>query len=138
MKRYVLILIFSFVAMQGFAQQNVARNKTYEYDDVQRVTKVHYFEGNTEKFNVAYTYDEVGNRLTKTVTLSCPSSQLVTELVSSGAIVRQASGTVILQNTSYTGTATGQIGANNSVTILPNTLIEKGTTFIINTAGCSN
>ena len=40
MKRYVLILIFSFVARQGFAKK-----KTYEYDDLNRVTKAHYWDG---------------------------------------------------------------------------------------------
>ena len=66
MKRYVLILIFSFVAMQGFSQ-----NKTYEYDEVQRVTKAHYWEGTVKRFTVSYTYDEVGNRLTKVVEVFC-------------------------------------------------------------------
>jgi hypothetical protein len=68
MKRYVLILIFSLVAWQGFAQ-----NKTYEYDDVQRVTKAHYWEGTVKKFTVSYTYDEVGNRLTRVVEVFCDS-----------------------------------------------------------------
>lgn len=133
MKRYILILIFSFLANLSFAQ-----TKTYEYDDVQRITKAHNWEGATKKFTVNYTYDEVGNRLNKVVEVFCPSSQTVTELVNSGAVVRQSSGTVILQNTSYTGTANGQIGGNSSVTLLPNTLIDAGTTFIINTTGCSN
>jgi hypothetical protein len=131
MKKCVLILLFSFVAWQGFSQ-----NKTYEYDDLNRLSKAHYWENNVKKFTVTYTYDEVGNRLSKEVILNCPSSQIVTELVNSGAIVRQASGTIILQNTKYEGISNGQIGGNNSVTILPNTLIDTGTTFIINTVGC--
>lgn len=131
--KIVLTILFLFVGASVFSQ-----TKTFEYDDVQRLIKAHYWEAANKKFTVNYTYDEVGNRLTKVVEVFCPSSQTITELVNSGAVVRQSSGTLILQNTSYTGTATGQIGGNSSVTLLPNTLIDSGTTFIINTDGCPN
>jgi hypothetical protein len=71
MKRTILILLFSFVAWQGYAQQNVARNQTYEYDELNRLTKVMVYEGTTLKFTTTYTYDEVGNRLTRVVEVFC-------------------------------------------------------------------
>ena len=132
MKLLTIILLLAF-STSGYSQK-----KTYEYDDLNRLSKAHYWEGSSIKVTVTYTFDEVGNRLSKTVTLNCPTTNVISELVNAGVVLNQASGTVILQNTSYTGTASGQIGANNSVTILPNTLIDKGTTFIINTDGCQN
>ena len=66
MKRFILIAFILFGWKQGFAQ-----NKTYEYDDVSRVTKAHYWEGTVKKLTVSYAYDEVGNRLTKTVEVFC-------------------------------------------------------------------
>jgi hypothetical protein len=68
MKKCVLILLFSFVAWQGFSQ-----NKTYEYDDLNRLSKAHYWENNVKKFTVTYTYDEVGNRLTRVIEVFCDS-----------------------------------------------------------------
>jgi Concanavalin A-like lectin/glucanases superfamily len=62
MKQYILILILSFLAFQGFSQ-----NKTYEYDELNRLYKAHYFDGATEKYYITYTYDEVGNRMSKVV-----------------------------------------------------------------------
>ena len=66
MKRYILIATILFGWQEGFAQ-----NKTYEYDDVSRVTKAHYWEGTVKKLTVSYAYEEVGNRLTKTVEVFC-------------------------------------------------------------------
>ena len=66
MKRYMLIAFILFGWQEGFAQ-----NKTYEYDEVSRVTKAHYWEGTVKKLTVGYAYDEVGNRLTKTVEVFC-------------------------------------------------------------------
>lgn len=61
-QNYILILIFSFFAIQSFSQ-----NKTYEYDELNRLSKAHYFDGATEKYYITYTYDEVGNRMSKVV-----------------------------------------------------------------------
>ena len=61
MKRRILYtLAILFVTMQAFAQST----NTYEYDNLNRLTKVTYADGTV----VQYTYDNVGNRLTKTVT----------------------------------------------------------------------
>ena len=56
---YTLVLLL-FATLQTFAQSKV----TYQYDENYRLTKVMYANGTT----VAYTYDELGNRLSKTVT----------------------------------------------------------------------
>ena len=61
MKRILLYtLAFLFATMQTFAQSKT----TYEYDANYRLTKVTYSSGVV----VTYTYDALGNRLTKTVT----------------------------------------------------------------------
>ena len=57
-KRILYILALLFATMQTFAQ----RPKTkYEYDTNNRLAKVTYSNGTT----VTYTYDELGNRLSK-------------------------------------------------------------------------
>jgi hypothetical protein len=66
MKRYMLIAFILLGWQEGFRSVGPSQNKTYEYDDVQRITKAHYWEGAVKKLTVSYTYDEVGNRLTKT------------------------------------------------------------------------
>ena len=55
--RIYILLALLFATLQTFAQ-------TYEYDDNNRLTKVTYPNGAT----VSYTYDDLGNRLSKTVT----------------------------------------------------------------------
>ena len=55
--KVIIILSLLFATLQTFAQ-------TYEYDDNNRLTKVTYPNGAT----VSYTYDVLGNRLSKTVT----------------------------------------------------------------------
>ena len=55
--KVIIILSLLFATLQTFAQ-------TYEYDDNNRLTKVTYPNGVT----VSYTYDVLGNRLSKTVT----------------------------------------------------------------------
>ncbi|MBP3827960.1 MAG: leucine-rich repeat protein [Prevotella sp.] len=57
MKYIYTITALLFATLQTFAQ-------TYEYDDNNRLTKVTYPNGAT----VSYTYDVLGNRLSKTVT----------------------------------------------------------------------
>ena len=57
MKYIYTITALLFATLQTFAQ-------TYEYDDNNRLTKVTYPNGAT----VSYTYDDLGNRLSKTVT----------------------------------------------------------------------
>ena len=48
-----------FATLQTFAQRTIK----YEYDDLNRLTKVTYANGST----VSFTYDELGNRLCKSV-----------------------------------------------------------------------
>lgn len=58
--RMIYTLAFLFATMQAFAQSKTK----YEYDANYRLTKVTYSSG----IVVTYTYDALGNRLTKTVT----------------------------------------------------------------------
>ncbi len=57
MKRLLYTLAMMFATMQALAQSTVK----YEYDELNRLTQVVYGNGVT----VSYTYDELGNRLTK-------------------------------------------------------------------------
>jgi Ig-like domain CHU_C associated/CARDB len=66
MKRHILLLFLSFIVFEGFSQK-----KTYEYDELNRLTKAYYWEGSSITTTITYTYDEVGNRLTKVVGVSC-------------------------------------------------------------------
>lgn len=59
MKNLIAISILCLMALGAFAQST----NTYEYDNLNRLTKVTYADGTV----VQYTYDAVGNRLTKTV-----------------------------------------------------------------------
>ena len=63
--RLLYTLAFLFATMQTFAQST--KNK-YEYDDNNRLTKITYSNGVT----VSYTYDALGNRLSKSVTGASP------------------------------------------------------------------
>lgn len=59
MKRTITIITLCLMALSGMAQST----NTYEYDNLNRLTKVTYANGAV----VQYTYDELGNRHTKTV-----------------------------------------------------------------------
>lgn len=59
MKKTITIIVLCLMALLGFAQST----NTFEYDNLNRLTKVTYANGAV----VQYTYDAVGNRLTKTV-----------------------------------------------------------------------
>ena len=59
-KSITIAIILCFTALGVFAQST----NTYEYDNLNRLTKVTYANGAV----VQYTYDNVGNRLTKSVT----------------------------------------------------------------------
>lgn len=59
MKRILYTLAIVFVSLQTFAQSKTK----YEYDELNRLTKVTYSSGAV----VTYTYDDLGNRKTKTV-----------------------------------------------------------------------
>lgn len=59
-RRLIYTLAFLFATMQTYAQSKTK----YEYDANYRLTKVTYSSGVV----VNYTYDELGNRLSKTIT----------------------------------------------------------------------
>lgn len=59
MKKTFTIITLCLMALSGMAQST----NTYEYDNLNRLTKVTYANGAV----VQYTYDELGNRHTKTV-----------------------------------------------------------------------
>ena len=59
-RRIIYTLAFIFASLQTFAQSTVK----YEYDALNRLTQVTYGNGVT----VSYTYDALGNRLSKKVT----------------------------------------------------------------------
>lgn len=58
-KRLLYTLVLLFVALQTFAQSKTK----YEYDELNRLTKVTYSSGTV----VTYTYDDLGNRKKKTI-----------------------------------------------------------------------
>ena len=64
MKRLLYTLAILFVTLQTFSQGRVK----YEYDANNRLTQVTYSNGVT----VSYTYDALGNRLSKKVTGAAP------------------------------------------------------------------
>lgn len=64
MKRIIYTLVILFVSLQTFAQGTVK----YEYDANNRLTQVTYSNGVT----VSYSYDALGNRLSKKVTGAAP------------------------------------------------------------------
>ncbi len=64
-RRLLYTLAILFVSLQTFAQST--KNK-YEYDDNNRLSKITYSNGVT----VSYTYDALGNRLSKKVTGAAP------------------------------------------------------------------
>ena len=59
MKKIITIAILCLAVLGGFAQST----NTYEYDNLNRLTKVYYANGAVTQ----YTYDALGNRLTKSV-----------------------------------------------------------------------
>lgn len=63
MKRYIIYtIVMMFAVLQASAQTSV----NYIYDDLNRLTEVSYSNG----VKVKYTYDALGNRMTRTVTKS--------------------------------------------------------------------
>ncbi|MEW6745503.1 MAG: RHS repeat domain-containing protein [Planctomycetota bacterium] len=62
MKKYILMVLAVVVLVIGFA--STAPATTYEYDSLNRLTKVIYDNGVT----IIYEYDKAGNRIVKKVT----------------------------------------------------------------------
>jgi YD repeat-containing protein len=68
MKKISIITVLLLNAVLAFSQI------TYQYDNLNRLTKVNYSNGTS----VVYTYDELGNRQTKTVTAGTDIEEIVT------------------------------------------------------------
>lgn len=78
MKRYIIYtIVMMFAVLQASAQTSV----NYTYDDLNRLTEVNYSNG----VKVRYTYDALGNRMTRTVTTS-QSQQLRGDVDDDGEI----------------------------------------------------
>ena len=86
--RIILTLALLFAAMQTFAQ-------TYTYDNLNRLTKVVYNNGTT----ITYTFDALGNRLSKKVTGATSETYTITT-----SVTPSGSGTVTGGGTYAKGT----------------------------------
>ena len=75
-QRILFILAILFAGLQATAQTSVS----YTYDDLNRLTEVSYSNG----VRVKYTYDALGNRMTRTVTKS--SDQLRGDVDGDGVV----------------------------------------------------
>lgn len=111
MKRYIFLTILILLGFAGIAQK-----KTYEYDDLNRLSKAHYWEAGVEKAVITYTYDEMGNRVSKVVAITC---------------------NVATATLSGTQTITEGQTANLSVVltgVAPWSIVMNGTTYTANTS----
>ena len=63
---FSVLLVFIFYAMVGVS---FAQTTSYTYDDLNRLIKAEYGDGTV----IEYTYDEVGNRVSKKVTTMAPA-----------------------------------------------------------------
>lgn len=72
MKRYLLLLILFLAILKGFSQK-----RTYEYDDLNRLSKVSAYNGTTLTHTVTYNYDDMGNRVSKVVNSSTTPTQTI-------------------------------------------------------------
>ncbi|MDZ7898316.1 MAG: hypothetical protein U5N85_09890 [Arcicella sp.] len=73
MKRYITILLLMVGYLQSQAQNGVPSKRTYEYDDLNRLSKVYVYNGATLTHTITYSFDELGNRLSKVVAVFCGS-----------------------------------------------------------------
>ncbi len=135
MKRYLLLFILFLITLKGYTQK-----RTYEYDDLNRLSKVSVYNGNTLTHTITYNYDEMGNRLSKVVSSSTTPTQTIainspisgTFTAGQSVTVTYAStggtGNVSLELVSCTGTtplsviADGVAASGSTNYILPNNL----------------
>lgn len=96
-QRLLYTLAFLFATLQTFAQ-------TYTYDSNKRLTKVVYDNGTT----IIYTFDALGNRMTKKVTGATSTTYTITV-----AVTPSGSGTV-------TGSGTYSSGTTIELNAIPN------------------
>ncbi|MFN4087365.1 MAG: LamG-like jellyroll fold domain-containing protein [Spirosomataceae bacterium] len=62
MKRILSILILMVMGTCAHAQK-----RTYEYDDLNQLSRVNVYNGDTIQYSILYTYDELGNRKSKVI-----------------------------------------------------------------------
>jgi hypothetical protein len=140
MKRYLFFLILFLTTLKGFSQNGVPSKRTYEYDDLNRLSKVSVYNGATLTHTVTYNYDDMGNRLSKVVNSSTTPTQTIainspisgTFTAGQSVTVTYAStggtGNVSLELVSCTGTtplsviADGVAASGSTNHILPNNL----------------
>lgn len=72
MKRYLFFLFLFLATLKGYTQK-----RTYEYDDLNRLSKVSVYNGATLTHTVTYNYDEMGNRVSKVVNSSTTPTQTI-------------------------------------------------------------
>ena len=122
MKRYLLLLGLLLATLKSYSQK-----RTYEYDDLNRLSKVYVYNGTTLTHTVTYNYDEMGNRLSKVVSSSTtPTQTIAISSPISGTFTAGQSVTVTYASTNGTGnvslelvscagtTAIAVIGANTT------------------------
>lgn len=128
----VFFMLFSFLSA------NAQQKKAHEFDDLNRLTKVSVYNAGTLTHTITYTFDEVGNRLSTVVNVICPTSQILSEIKSTGTLIRAAANDLTIQNTAYNGTVKVTAQAAKYIIIKENTLFEKGAVVSIQLGGCPN
>jgi hypothetical protein len=113
MKNVLLVFYLAFLCSTVCS----AQRKTYEYDQLNRVSKAHFWDGSVKKFTVTYGYDAVGNRLSKVITVICmtPTATLSgTQSINEGQSATLS--VAFTGDTPYNFTANGQTYSNISST----------------------
>lgn len=68
--KYIITLLLGLMVLTSQAQK-----KTYEYDEIQRLSKINVWSGSTVAHSIVYSYDELGNRTSKVITTgSCQTA----------------------------------------------------------------
>ena len=125
-KTFIIIAIFVAVCLHLAAQPVQQKTIYYEYDAAQRLIKVIYPDSTI----VQYSYDAVGNRLSKTVTVAAPSPSPVPEpdtvlppppvyvtLAETSCTPINVNGITYVQSGSYTQTLTAHNGGDSVITV---------------------
>jgi hypothetical protein len=89
MKNIYIIILITLGALKGYSQNNIQ----YEYDEVQRLSKATYSNGVV----IQYTYDELGNRMSKVVNNSCQAATATISGTQTILIGQSANLTITLQ-----------------------------------------
>ena len=92
--KYIITILLGLVALTSQAQK-----KTYEYDEIQRLSKINAWSGSTVAHSIVYSYDELGNRTSKVITTGSCQTAIAT-LTGTQSIT---SGSVATLTVSFTG-----------------------------------